>query len=200
MSTPLHGLVLAGGESRRMGRDKALLDYHGAPQLEWAWGLVSRHCERAFVSVRRAHAQDGVRAGLPQIVDGELGAGPIAGIVAAQAAHPQAAWLVVACDLPFLNDATLARLVAKRGAQPVTAYRSAHDGLPEPLCAIYEPATREQILASVDAGRHCPRKFILATGVALLDLPESSVLDNVNTPDELADAAARLAAARGGRR
>ena len=77
------GVVLAGGRSSRMGRDKALLDYHGTPQVEWAWGLVSRHCERAFVSVRRAHADDAVRAALPQIVDGECGSGPIAGIVAA---------------------------------------------------------------------------------------------------------------------
>jgi len=200
MSAPLYGLVLAGGESRRMGRDKALLDYHGAPQVEWAWDLVSSHCERAFVSVRRAHAHDGVRAGLPQIVDGERGAGPIAGIVAAQAAHPEVAWLVVACDLPFLDDTALAQLRANRGAHPVTAFRSAHDGLPEPLCAIYEPGTRALILAAVDAGRHCPRKFILATGVPLLDLPESSVLDNVNTPEELSAAAARLAEAQGGRR
>jgi molybdenum cofactor guanylyltransferase len=189
---PLYGLVLAGGESRRMGRDKALLDYHGRPQVEWAWELLSRHCERAYVSVRAAQASDSVRSGLPQVVDGELGAGPIAGIAAAQAAHPDAAWLVVACDLPFLGDALLARLVARRGTSGITAFRSAHDGLPEPLCAIYEPATRAAIVEFIGAGRHCPRKFILASGVPLLDLPEASALDNVNTPEELAAASQRL--------
>jgi molybdopterin-guanine dinucleotide biosynthesis protein A len=192
VNAPLYGLVLAGGESRRMGRDKALLDYHGQPQLEWAWRLLSRHCERAFVSVRAAHASDGVRAALPQIVDGELGAGPIAGIAAAQAAHPDAAWLVVACDLPFLGDALLAHLLAHRGTQSITAYRSAHDGLPEPLCAIYEPSTRPAILAAIAAGRFCPRKLILGSGVPLLELPEATALDNVNTPEDLAAAAARL--------
>jgi molybdopterin-guanine dinucleotide biosynthesis protein A len=200
-TAPLYGLVLAGGDSRRMGRDKALLDYHGRPQVEWVFELLSRHCERTFLSVRAAQAGDGVRSALPQIVDGEAGAGPIAGIAAAQAAHPDAAWLVVACDLPFLDDALLAHLVARRGAQPVTAYRSAHDGLPEPLCAIYEPATRGAILEYVAGGRHCPRKFILASGVPLLDLPEAAALDNVNTPEELAAAAARLTSsdARGSR-
>jgi molybdopterin-guanine dinucleotide biosynthesis protein A len=190
---PLYGLVLAGGESRRMGRDKALLDYHGRPQLEWAYDLVARHCERAFVSVRAGQAE-GLRAALPRIVDGEAGAGPIAGIAAAQAAHPEAAWLVVACDLPFLGDALLAHLVARRGVQAVTAYRSAHDGLPEPLCAVYEPQTRPAILAAIAVGRNCPRKFILGSGVPLLDLPDSAALDNVNTPEELAAAAVRLAA------
>jgi molybdopterin-guanine dinucleotide biosynthesis protein A len=194
---PLYGLVLAGGESRRMGRDKALLEYHGRPQLEWAFELLSRHCERSFVSLRAAPAGDGPRAALPRIVDGAVGAGPIAGIAAAQAAYPEAAWLVVACDLPFLSGALLGHLIGRRGAQPVTAYRSAQDGLPEPLCAIYEPATRDAILEFVGTGRHCPRRFILASGVPLLDLPEATALDNVNTPAELAAAAARLAAQAG---
>ncbi len=193
----LYGLVLAGGESRRMGRDKALLDYHGRPQVEWAFELLSRHCERTFVSVRAGHAGDGVRAALPQIVDGALGSGPIAGIVAAQATHPDVAWLVVACDLPFLSDATLAHLVARRGRHAVTAYRSAHDGLPEPLCAIYEPASRDAIVAYAGTGKHCPRKFIITSGVPLVELPEASALDNVNTPEELAAAAARLTAGAG---
>jgi molybdopterin-guanine dinucleotide biosynthesis protein A len=192
VSAPLYGLVLAGGDSRRMGRDKALLDYHGQPQLEWAWRLVSRHCVRAFASVRATNASDGVRGALPQIVDGGLGAGPIAGIAAAQAAHPDAAWLVVACDLPFLGDTLLAHLVAHRGAHSVTAYRSAYDGLPEPLCAIYEPSTRTAILEAIAAGRFCPRKLILGSGVPLLELPEATALDNVNTPEELAAAAVRL--------
>lgn len=197
---PLYGLVLAGGESRRMGRDKALLDYHGRPQVAWALELVSRHCERAFVSVRAGQASDGVRSTLPQIVDGALGAGPIAGIAAAQATHPDAAWLVVACDLPFLGDALLAELIARRGAADITAFRSAHDGLPEPLCAIYEPATRVPIVEFIAAGRHCPRKFVTASGAPLLELPEATALDNVNTPEELAVAAQRLGESGAGRR
>jgi len=199
MSTPalLYGLVLAGGESRRMGHDKALLDYHGRPQVAWAWELLSRHCERAFVSVRSTHAAEGVRSTLPQIVDGELGSGPIAGIAAAQAAHPDVAWLAVACDLPFLSDDTVSHLVARRGVHPVTAYRSAHDGLPEPLCAIYEPATRAAIVEFIGTGKYCPRKFIIGTGVPLVGLPEPAALDNVNTPEELAAAAARLAGQAG---
>jgi molybdopterin-guanine dinucleotide biosynthesis protein A len=192
---PLYGLVLAGGESRRMGRDKALLDYHGRPQLEWAYELLARHCERTWISVRASHANDGARAALPRIVDGAAGQGPIAGIAAAQAAHPEAAWLVVACDLPFLDDALIADLLDHRGRHPVTAYRSAHDGLPEPLCAIYEPSTRTGILAMIETGRSCPRKFVVGTGVPLLELPRAIALDNVNTPEDLTVTAARLGVA-----
>jgi molybdopterin-guanine dinucleotide biosynthesis protein A len=100
---------------------------------------------------------------------------------------------VVACDLPFLDDALIADLIARRGSHSITAYRSSHDGLPEPLCAIYEPSTREDILTAIEAGRNCPRKFIITTGVPLLELPHASALDNVNTPEELTGAAGRLA-------
>jgi molybdopterin-guanine dinucleotide biosynthesis protein A len=190
---PLYGLVLAGGASRRMGRDKATLDYRGRPQLALAYELVARHCERAFISVRRDQAGDPGRRDYPQIVDQIADAGPIAGIAAAQAAHPEAAWLVVACDLPFLDDAAIANLVSRRGTHAVTAYRSSHDGLPEPLCAIFEPVTRVGVLEAIGQGRHCPRKFVIASGVPLLDQPDPAALDNVNTPEEFAAAASRLA-------
>ena len=102
MRAPLHGLVLAGGRSTRMGRDKATLAYHGRSQLETAWALLAPRVSDRFVSVRPDQVGDPVRAQHPQIVDGPEGLGPAAGILAAQRAHPQAAWLVLACDLPFL--------------------------------------------------------------------------------------------------
>ncbi len=192
--TPLYGLVLAGGESRRMGQDKAALQLHGRSQVDWAFDLLSRHCERVFVSVRPGQLADPTRASHPAIVDRHEGVGPIAGIAAAQAEHPQAAWLVVACDLPFISDATIEALIAARSAQPVTAFRSTHDGLPEPLCAIYEPQSRADIEAAIAGGKHCPRKFILQSGVPLLEQPDAAALDNVNTPDDLARAQGLLRA------
>ena len=191
---PLHGLVLAGGESKRMGRDKAALSFHGRSQVDWACELLSRHCERVFVSVRPGQSGDPARAARPVIVDRHEGAGPIAGIAAAQAEYPEAAWLVVACDLPFLGDATLEALIAGRGTAPVTAFRSTHDGLPEPLCAIYEPVTRAGIEAAIAGGKHCPRKFILQSGAPLLEQPDPAALDNVNTPDDFDRAQQRLRA------
>jgi molybdopterin-guanine dinucleotide biosynthesis protein A len=189
---PLYGVVLAGGASRRMGRDKAALEYLGRSQVAIAFDLVSRHCQRAFVSVRPDQTNDPTRAALPQIVDQAAGLGPIAGIAAAQAAFPEAAWLVVACDLPFLGDAAIARLVAARGAHGIVAYRSEHDGLPEPLCAIYEPSTRAGILDAIARDSRCPRKFVIASGVPLLEQADPAALDNVNTPQEFASAVARL--------
>jgi molybdopterin-guanine dinucleotide biosynthesis protein A len=194
MTTPaLFGLVLAGGASTRMRTDKALLEYHGQPQVRWAFELAARSCAATFVSVRPDQRQDSFRAGLPQIVDRQPGIGPIAGISAALLEHPKAAWLVLACDLPFLTEGTLQHLIAHRDPHKVaTAYRSAHDGLPEPLCAIWEPGAREGVLAYIASGKQCPRKFLINSDTALLDLPEPAALDNVNTREEFESATAQL--------
>jgi molybdopterin-guanine dinucleotide biosynthesis protein A len=194
MTAPaLFGLVLAGGASTRMRSDKALLDYHGQPQVRWAFELAAKFCAATFISVRPDQRADPSRAGLPQIVDRQPGIGPIAGISAALQEHPKAAWLVLACDLPFLTESTLRHLIAHRDpSRFATAYRSAHDGLPEPLCAIWEPSARDPVLAYLASGKQCPRKFLINSNTALLDLPERAALDNVNTREEFDAAAARL--------
>lgn len=201
-AAPLYGLVLAGGHSTRMQRDKAALEYAGRNQLERAVELITPLVERVFVSVRVEQSGDPLRARFAQIVDSGEVAGPIAGITAAQARHPDAAWLVLACDLPLLDRATLQHLVgSRRPERQATAYRSSHDGLPEPLCAIYEPSSREAIRAYIAGGRDCPRKFLINADAALLDQPRPGALDNINTPQEYGSASERLAmsaAAAGG--
>src|SRR4051812_3603004 len=189
----LFGLILAGGSSNRMQRDKAALTYHGRTQLEWAFDLVSPLCAETYVSVREAQRGDPVRSRFPLLVDGKPGEGPIAGIYSAVTTHPNAAWMIIACDLPFLTPDTLRHLIAHRDPTRIaTAYRSQYDGLPEPLCAIWEPSASEALLAHINAGKHCPRKLLINSNAALLDLPVSHSLDNVNTPDEHQAAAAIL--------
>jgi len=189
VTAPLYGLVLAGGRSSRMKQDKATLAYHGRTQLEWAMDLIAPFVDRAFVSVRPDQTRDPARAKFPQIVDTQENLGPIAGIMAAQTQHPDAAWLVLACDLPFLDAATLKHLVwAREPDRVATAYRSSHDGLPEPLCAIYEPASRAAILAHVESGKNCPRKFLIRSEAHLIEEPNPRALDNVNTPEEYGSA------------
>jgi molybdenum cofactor guanylyltransferase len=190
---PLFGLVLAGGASTRMQRDKAAIEYHGQSQLHWTFRLLSHVCAATFVSVRPDQREEPTRAGLPQIVDRLPGIGPIAGISAALQAHPKAAWLVVACDLPFLNEQTLRHLIAQRDPHKLaTVYRSSHDNLPEPLCAIWEPAAREPVLAYIAAAKQCPRKFLINADTTVIDLPDPRALENVNTADEFKATVAAL--------
>ena len=198
-ATVLNGLVLAGGRSTRMKRDKAGIEYAGRPQLERAMELITPLVDgRAFVSVSAEQRGDPQRSAYATIADLTSNLGPIAGIQAALHARPADAWLVLACDLPFLGPATLRHLIEQRArGRLATAYRSRFDGRPEPLCAIYEPASRASIEAWIAAGETCPRKWMSRNDVALLDLPEQRALDNVNTAQEYQEASASLGFAGG---
>lgn len=185
--TDVYGLILTGGASRRMRHDKALIDYHGEPQLLWTYRLLSALLPRVYVSVREDQRDEPLRRELPQIVDSHHDAGPAAGILAAQALHPNVAWLVVACDLPRLDEASLRHLLESRDpAREATAFLSEHDGLPEPLCALWEPSSRERLIARLEAGNRCPRKALIQGDTLLLQPHTPRALDNINTPEELA--------------
>ncbi len=194
---PLFGLVLAGGRSTRMQRDKAAIEYRsGESQLDAAMTLLAPLVSRAFVSVRADQTQESTRSRHARIVDRGDVEGPIAGIRAALAEHPESAWLVLACDLPFLDARTLEALIAGRDTSgDATAFRSSHDGLPEPLCAIYEPRATASIAAHLAAGKNCPRKYLINARTRLLDQPNPRALDNVNTVDEYGAVMSSLAQA-----
>jgi molybdenum cofactor guanylyltransferase len=196
MTAPLYGLVLTGGKSRRMQRDKAALEYGGQPQLTRAVELLRPLVTRYFVSVRAGNDADPQRSAHERIADLLPDIGPLGGIHAALHAHPQAAWLVLACDLPFLDAATLQQLMAERAPQRLaTAFRSRFDGKPEPLCAIWEPASSAAVDSWIAAGKNCPRDFMKHSDVALLDLRNPRALDNINTAEEYLAARSDLSAA-----
>ena len=184
---PMYGLVLAGGESRRMGQDKALLKRDGKSQLQHVVELLDSVSERVFVSARREQHDDAERSRYERIVDRYEGIGPVAGILTALEEHPDADWLVVACDLPNIDAATLQHLLQQRSeTQPFTAFRSTYDDLPEPLCAVYRSGSEAIIRSFVEDGVVCPRKILIRSDTCLLQQPNPAALDNINTPDDLA--------------
>ena len=181
------GLVLAGGKSRRMGSDKALLLQDGETQLSRAVGLLGERRERVFVSTRADQSGDAERSKFDRVVDRYEDMGPVAGILSAMDSNGEVSWLVLACDLPNIDDATIAYLLAQCSAEhPVTAYESIHDGLPDPLCAIYRPASRSVIDGFVEQGLVCPRKMLINSDIHLLTQPNPGALHNINSPEDLA--------------
>ena len=183
----LYGLVLAGGRSTRMGRDKALLEYGGRSQIARMMTLLGDYVDRAFVSTSTEQHDEPERRRFDRIVDRYEDMGPLAGILSAMDAHPEADWLVVACDLPNVDAATLRYLVDNRSPDhPFTAFTSSHDGLPEPLCAVYRAGTAAILRQFVDDGIRCPRKILIRSDTRLIEQLDPRSLDNVNTPDDLA--------------
>ena len=141
------GVVLAGGLSTRMGRDKALMRVHGQDKpdlLARTHDLLAALLPRCWVSCRA----DTPRNGYECLFDAKPDQGPAAGILAAlQAAREQgfAAVLALSCDMPLMDAATLRRLLAARAAAPAgtlaTLFVDAASGRPEALAAVYETAS-----------------------------------------------------------
>lgn len=185
-ASEVYGLVLAGGKSRRMGRDKALLIRDGKSQLSHMVSLLDAVVDRVFVSTRDDQTGDAERSRFNLIVDRYDDMGPVAGILTALQEYPQVDWLVVACDLPNIDDSTLRFLLKNvSDIQPFTAFSSSHDGLPEPLCAVYKAGSDQVLREFIDDGVNCPRKILIRSETCLLEQPNPSSLDNVNTPDDL---------------
>jgi molybdopterin-guanine dinucleotide biosynthesis protein A len=189
----LYGLVLAGGRSKRMGSPKWALKYRGEPHALSLHRMLSGLCSEAFLSIRRDQESERELVALPHITDRFLDMGPLGGILSAMTAHPDAAWLVVACDLPFLEADTLLRLVNRRAPfRFATSYRSPHDSMPEPLCAIYEPKARLRLFQSAGLGFTCPRKMLMNSRIEVVKSANELELSNANHPQAYREALARL--------
>ena len=189
----IYGLVLAGGKSSRMGKDKSTIIYHNKPQMEVAFDLLAPICEKVFLSNRKDQA--GACQKFPQLHDDAefAGRGPLSGILSAMKKYPDRAWFVMACDLPFVNQKTIEHLLKNRDFQKIaTAYKSSHDGLPEPLCAIWEAGHYTRIAQLFKEGIHCPRKVLIRLSAHLLEPLDPRDLDNINDPNEYKEAAKLL--------
>jgi molybdopterin-guanine dinucleotide biosynthesis protein A len=181
---PVLGLVLTGGTSSRMGTDKAALDYGGGEETRRVYRLLEDFCAQVYVSCRSDQAGLPGRAGLPQIHDRFLGFGPLSGILSAFETRTDATWLVAACDLPRLDSEVLSALVENRNPfRFATAFRGG-DGLPEPLCALYEPKARPRVYQFLAAGSDSLRTMLSNSPVHLVEALPGGRLANVNSPEE----------------
>ncbi|MCS7031751.1 MAG: cyclic pyranopterin monophosphate synthase MoaC [Gloeomargarita sp. SKYG116] len=189
---PLYGLVLTGGKSQRMGQDKALLSYHGKPHAQYLYELLQTCCERVFLSARPGQWHGTPLAELPTLVDALPSDGPMSGLLTAFRAYPQVNWLVVACDLPYLNRDNLAPLIAHYREDVVaTCYRHPQAHFPEALCAIYTPQALAVFEQAYHQGERCPVRILSRSPCHLIDPPDAQTTTNVNTPEEYAHVCAQ---------
>ena len=179
MSAPLLGLVLAGGRSARMGEDKGAIAYHGRSQRAHTAALLAPFCEAVYVSVRDDQP---LEPDLTPLVDTHADIGPMAGLLAAFTQRPDAAWLVVACDLPLLDEAAIRALVAGRGDGVEAIAFAGTDGRPEPMAALWEPAMGPRLIEAANIGRYSLRDVLRAGACNLLPSPASALVD-ADTPE-----------------
>lgn len=183
--TKLYGLILAGGKSTRMGSDKGLLNYHGEPQRDYLYRAAATVCDQVFYSARQDQ-EASFNASAPLIIDQNKYRGPFNGILSAHQAHPEVAWLVLACDLPLIDADGLAALVAARDPQKAaTAFASKDTHLPEPLIAIWEPQGLTEAMTYLETAQSsCPRKYLINAATVLVKPPKEEYLYNANSLED----------------
>jgi molybdopterin-guanine dinucleotide biosynthesis protein A len=168
-----------------MARPKQLLESDGVPLVERAVTALLEHVDRVVF------AGDGPvphsLAGLPQLADPEDLAGPLAGVLAAMRWDPNAAWVVVACDMPNVSGEVVSWLLDQRQNGATAVMPRLPGGRAEPLLAVYEPAARTLLEEQVVRGRLALR-HLAERGHVISPMPPPelhSAWINVNTPEDL---------------
>ena len=185
----LYGLVLSGGKSTRMGKDKGLIAYHGIPQRDYIYKLLEEVCDQTFLSIRNDQV-DAISKEFQVITDDDTFRGPYNGILSAHNKYPNVAWLVLACDLPLIDVPSLKELINARDTTKLaTSFALKENPLPEPLCAIWEAAGLKASVIHMNTQQgSCPRKFLIHNDVALVFPSNEQVLLNANSITEYEEA------------
>ncbi len=174
------GLILAGGQSLRMGTDKSKLNYHGVDQLRYLGSLFDKLGMEYFISRRDSSS-------LPNELDDRfIGLGPMGALLTAFQRAPDVCWLSVACDLPLVDITLLESLIARRNVyKAATCFYNRETSFPEPMIALWEPIMYHRLLYFMTLGYSCPRKVLINSNIEMIDDPLlDRKLMNVNTPEE----------------
>lgn len=187
----LSGVVLAGGASRRMGCDKALIDFGGEPLAARVARRLAEACDDVVVA-----SGDGRRLGwlgLAQVADAVPGAGPLAGIVAGLESARGPLVAVVAVDMPYVHAGVLAALAQAWGGEP--AVIPLVGGRLEPLHAVYCTSSAGDLRALLEAGQRSVREALRVLGARVVPAADLAGGDpgcrfalSLNRPEDLRSA------------
>ncbi|MEZ5428075.1 MAG: molybdenum cofactor guanylyltransferase [Pyrinomonadaceae bacterium] len=194
-SDPPEGFVLAGGRSRRMGRDKALLPFGGRNFLENASGILMPFCPKVSAVFNRDQRDlaEKLPPGVASVFDQLEDRGPLGGIHAALQNCVSKRAFVLACDLPFITKDVIEKLISCDENLSAAVVPVQPDGRFQPLCAIYRkdeclPHLEEILSKKEDASVRDFLKMLKIKTVRTEDLGATADLfANINSPADLKD-------------
>lgn len=184
---PVTAIVLAGGNSTRMGTDKSLISIEGRPMIQYVCDQLKGHFEEILVS-----ANDRTKYGflnLKVVPDRETGMGPMMGLASALQAASHELALAVACDLPRLDLPLARRMLARAPGHDAVVPRlsPASNGRPpllEPLFAVYRRPVADTMLDLLQSGERRLRRVFPRVRTHFFDVDEATSLLNLNTEED----------------
>ena len=155
----MNGLVLSGGQSSRMGRDKALIDYHGLPQYAYVYNLLLGFCDEVFISSKEN------KYPLPTLLDDSKyeNMGPIAGLLTAFD-YQETDWLVLAIDYPEIAAKDIEKLLAPHSTLAAVYYHPETDFF-EPFIGCYRKEFKPFLFADYEQGNTSMQKLLHLTDI-----------------------------------
>lgn len=181
---PLAAVILAGGQSSRMGKDKAWLVYHNKAQILHLSELLTDCKLPAFISAYQ-WPQDQTKMEFYPDHPELSGHGPISGLLSIHRLIPDYAILLIGCDYPNLGKSEIEQICAGRNPNfQATAFVNS-DGMPEPLCTIYEPEFLLHIQQSfMCEGKDSLRRFLQDAQVQKVQPLSENLFFSADTPED----------------
>jgi len=175
-------LVLAGGDSRRMGRPKPWIEVGDTVLLRYVVERLAPAFSEVVVSFGEPEQMEQL---VPYrvVFDRKRAAGPLAGLEAGLLAARQEVMFAVACDMPYVTPEVAEMAVA--AARSCDAAIPRHDGLFEPVCGAYRKTALPTIVGSLDAGNYVAHDVVEYMDVTWLEGLDPAQFESLNTPADL---------------
>ena len=186
-------LVLAGGDSRRMGRPKPWLEVGGTVLLRYVVERLAPAFSEVVVSFGEPEQME-QHVPYRVVFDRKRSAGPLAGLEAGLLAARNDVLFAVACDMPYVTQSVADLAVA--AARSCDAAIPRHDGLFEPVCGAYRKTALPTIVGALDAGNYVAHDVVEYMDVTWLEGLDPEQFESLNTPADLERFRAGLSAQR----
>jgi molybdenum cofactor guanylyltransferase len=183
-NTALTGIVLAGGQSRRLGKDKALLEYKGSRLIDYPITILEKYCSHILISANKplplAHHV------IPDVYQDN---GPLVGIYSCLLYSKTIYNIVLTCDMPFVTGDLIDHLIANIDSDKIIVPVH-HDTLLEPLCAIYPTSSGPSMLLSIEKKQLALRDYINNQPHTFINITDKmncwsdNLFTNINTTED----------------
>lgn len=190
----LYGLVVCGGKSSRMGTDKGMLEYFGEPQRYHLYKLLEPICDKVFISCNKHQAVD-IPNEYKKITDHEdyENIGPMASLLSAFKLYPDADFILLACDYPFINRTDMQQLADSRSNdQKAAVFFNPETGYSEPLLGIYQATCYKALMEEFNSNNYSLRFFLEKVNACKIAprLPETII--SIDTPEAYKNALEKI--------
>jgi molybdopterin-guanine dinucleotide biosynthesis protein A len=189
----LTGIILSGGKSSRMGKEKGMCLLQGKPLIEYSFDLLKKFCDSIIIS---SSSNDYQYLGCQIVKDEIQGIGPAGGIYSCLRASGNDENFIISCDMPMITGDLIQYLLSQK--KDFDALIPLFNGFPEPLCAFYRQSCIPVFKKSIDQGKYKLQDIIKGVNAGFVPVKPTDpfysplLFTNLNTPGDISDLESRL--------